>query len=112
MSNDPKLLDVTPASGWWVLIRVSDTRTTRTKVAAWGRFEDCFGDWSVVPLVAGDADHLDQVANLYSGGTWDLRLWHDGETYCGCGRAPHDPTDTDDVDWCETCAGVIRRPAT
>lgn len=109
-----RLVAIVSTSGWWALYmhKVKDKpewRTTRIRVAAWAQFAGGVDGWNVVALVVGDTDQLVPAHEaLGPRGREDYpNLWHDGDSYCECSRSWHHPSTTDDVSWCEECAGVI-----
>jgi|JI10StandDraft_1071094.scaffolds.fasta_scaffold95887_2 hypothetical protein len=104
MSTDssPTLI---PADGWWAVYKRFDDprRHYRVRVVAFGTRHDDDGAEGLRAWMPGDAGWLEPADDRI------VHLWHDGDSYCHCGADPGHPAHTDDIYWCETCAGEIAR---
>lgn len=99
-----RLEQVLPADGtWWVVHRVRE-RFTRCRVAAWGVFLGGPDGWNVRALTASDGPEL--VVD----GTDEAHLWHDGESWCSCGRRCGYDVGVTDPCWCRRCGAEIESP--
>lgn len=98
---------ITAAQGWWAVYRRSDSTTFRERVAVWvtEHIDTEDEDYQTVQAwVPGDYGYL--VPATHDRDSFSY-LWHDGQSWCYCGRAPLDPESADDIYWCPRCAGVI-----
>lgn len=99
---------IAPAQGWWAVYRAKDHSTFRERVAVWMTEHVSTHDAeydTVKAWVAGDQGYL-LPATTDRGDSFSY-LWHEGDSFCHCGRSPLDPQNTDDIYWCPRCAGVI-----
>jgi hypothetical protein len=94
-----------PTDGWWVVYESRNGSYFRRKVAGWGTYRTSRG------LVVAPMTAFVTTLKLRPEGLDGGDLWHDGQSYCGCHRSEYgqDTTDTDDIYWCDTCAGEIPR---
>lgn len=114
----PEILQVIPSDGsWWRLQtrrHPASSGTFRQRVLAWALVRQINRDGSAYtllePFLEGDGSAGELASVMFPDGIEDRldnRLWHDGDSYCSCRTEPIPSDDTDDIWWCERCAGTI-----
>jgi hypothetical protein len=109
-TSPSRIVQIIPATpGWWMLWDIKRVEglerrgIARTPVGGWA-LVDYGSHQAVQPLIGSDGG-LDIP---YDGFYGDFRVEVTEQMgHCVCRRSPRDPEQTDDIWWCEHCAGVI-----
>lgn len=103
----PRILNITPATGWWVVEPQKGGSYTRAAVVAWAAVEVDEDNTAVVAMIPGFAIGLEfptEEGFLVQDGTFE-----DCERRDEC-RAAHHPAN-DDPGFCRSCFGLRERPS-